>query len=137
VIKAAVRKPRHRASVLRLGQAARRATKDFTMSTLHLSDGDFYQLVRPDNTPGKSEPFLIASESGTLCAGFFSRAELAEEHWRSLSEEGWQFCRVPRSAVLGWLECMHQAGVTNAVLDPPLGYRGPGEPIFSILMESL
>ena len=102
-----------------------------------LPDCDFYHLARLDNTPGESEPFLIASETGTLCAGFFSSAELAEAHRRSLPEAGWQFCRVPRSAVLEWLECMHRAGVTNAVLDPPPGYQGTGEPIFSILMESL
>jgi hypothetical protein len=101
-----------------------------------LPDRDFYHLARYDDSPGESEPFLIASEAGTLCVGFFSRAELAEAHRQALPEEGWHCCRVPRTAVLSWLECMHQAGITSAALDPPLGYQGSGEPIFSILVES-
>ena len=102
----------------------------------HLPDGDYYHLARFDDAPGQSEPFLVASEAGTLCVGFFSREELAEEHRCSLPEEGWQCSRVPRSVILVWLECMYEAGIANAVLDPPMGYQGSGEPIFSILVEA-
>jgi len=103
---------------------------------LRLPDGDFYHLARYDEVPGESEPFLVASESGILCVGFFSREELAEEHRQSLPDEGWRCERVPRSVILVWLECMYEEGITNAVLDPPVGYCGSGDPIFGILVES-
>lgn len=101
-----------------------------------LPDGDFFHLARYDEVPGESEPFLVASEAGTLCVGFFSRQALAEEHRQALPEDGWKCSRVSRSDVLSWLECMYETGIANAVLDPPVGYRGSGEPIFGILVES-
>ncbi len=82
-------------------------------------------------------PLLIGGNAATLCVGFFARKRLAEAHRRLLSKKDWRVMRVPREALLEWLECIHGAGVNHAVMDPPVGYRGLGEPIFSILVESL
>ena len=115
------------------------------MPALHLSDGDFYHLARfdaddddePLDARGPYQPFLIGGSADAPCVGFFSLEDLAEAHRRRLPERDWHITRVPRDAILEWLECIHGAGINHAVLDPPLGFAGPGDPIFSILVESL
>jgi hypothetical protein len=114
------------------------------MPSLHLPEGDFYHLARFDDSTDDEPldgcarycPFLVGGSDDALCVGFFSRKGLAEVHRRYLPENDWRITRVPREALLEWLECIHGAGINRAVMDPPLGFRGAGEPISSILMES-
>jgi hypothetical protein len=107
-----------------------------------LPKGCFYHLARfdddiPENDRVQFQTFLSGVDGEASSIGFFSRRDLAQEHCLSIPEKDWKILRVSRDEILEFPECNYSVGITRAIMDPPVGYRGAGEPLFSILVESL